>query len=73
MSKRYLIQENCMDRVFIENVDGVWQLVIADQCSGVETIFVDPTFSMVERAVENATTLSGWSNFEVLPLKAEEE
>lgn len=62
-----------MDRVFIENVDGKWQLVIVDKCSGVETIFVHPTFSMVERAVENATPLSGWSNFEVLPLKAEEE
>ena len=52
-SKRYLIKESGLKKVYIENVGGEWQLVVRYAGLAVD-IIKKPTFEEVEEQAETA-------------------
>lgn len=52
-SKRYLIKESGLKKVYIENVGGEWQLVVRYAGLAVD-IIKNPTFEEVEEQAETA-------------------
>lgn len=52
-SKRYLIKESGLKKVYIENIGGEWQLVVRYAGLAVD-IIKNPTFEEVEEQAETA-------------------